>query len=255
MLMENTDRLEQVRKYIGQNGRVRISQIKSEFGVSTATARRDLDTLAREGKIQRVHGGAVLVEMAPPEPPVLQRMNEQSDEKARIGAATAALIHDGETVFLGAGTTVLEVAKCLQNHHRLTVITNSLLVQNALANHKDMNLVFLGGTFRNTEYTVYGYLTEQDASQLNADKVILGIRAISLEQGLTNDFLPEISTDRALLKVGREVILTADHTKFHRISTAQVSELTAVQTIVTDNQAPTDLIASIREMGIRVIIA
>ena len=253
--MDSNDRLDQIRELVYRNQRITINQISEQFQVSTATARRNLDTLAKQGKIQRVHGGAVLLEKAPPELPVFQRCNEQSTEKAKIGAATAELIRDGETIFLGAGTTVLEVAKHLQNHHNLTVITNSLLIENALANRQDINLIFLGGIFRSTEYTVYGHLTEQDVCQVNADKVIFGIRAISLEQGLTNDFLPEISTDRAILKIGREIIIAADHTKFNRISTASVSPLSNINTIVTDDQTPQDIITAITEMGIDVIAA
>ena len=253
--MDNIERLEQIRELINRNQHITITQISEQFQVSTATARRNLDALARQGKIQRVHGGAVLIEKAPPELPVFQRCNEQSDEKARIGAVTAKLIQDGETIFLGAGTTVLEVANHLQDCHNLTVITNSLLVENALANRQDINLIVMGGIFRSTEYTVYGHLTEQDVCQVNADKVIFGIRAINLEQGLTNDFFPEISTDRAILKIGREVIIAADHTKFNRISTASVCPIANIHTVVTDDQTPQDTLTAISEMGIKVVVA
>ena len=253
--MDSNNRLEQIHELINHSQHITITQISEQFQVSTATARRDLDVLAQQGKIQRVHGGAVLIKKAPPELPVLQRCNEQSDEKVRIGAAAAELIRDGEIVFLGAGTTVLEVANHLRDRHNLTIITDSLLVENALAGRQDIDLIIMGGMFRSTEYTVYGHLTEQDICQVNADKVIFGIRAISLEQGLMNDFFPEISTDRAILKTGREVIIVADHTKFNRISTASVCPITNIHAVVTDDQTPQDTLNAIREMGIRVVVA
>ena len=88
-----------------------MAEIVEQFFVSEATARRDLESLASEGKVQHVHGGAIAMEKAPPELPILERENEQADEKIRIGRATAKLIVDKETIFLGSGTTVLEVAR------------------------------------------------------------------------------------------------------------------------------------------------
>jgi DeoR family transcriptional regulator, aga operon transcriptional repressor len=253
--MASINRLDQIQELIRKNHRVTISEVSEQFDVSIATARRDLDTLAEIGKVQRIRGGAMLTEKAPPELPVFQRTNEQADEKARIGAATAALIQDGDSVFLGSGTTILEVARHLEAHRNLTVITNSLLVENALANRQDINLVILGGFFRSSEYTVYGHITEHDLTQVNVNKVILGIRAISLEQGLTNDFLPEVSTDRAILRSGKEIIIAADYTKFNRVSTATVCSLSCVHKIVTDDKASKEFLDSIRGSGIEVIVA
>src|SRR6185436_3289846 len=103
-----------------------VSEIVTQFSISEATARRDLESLASQGKAQRVHGGVISVEQAPPELPILERQGEQADEKARIGSAVANLISDKETVFLGSGTTVVEVARNLRSRKQLTVITNSL---------------------------------------------------------------------------------------------------------------------------------
>ena len=127
------ERQQRLLRFIEQQQRITVNQIVEHFDVSLATARRDLETLADQGKVQRVHGGAIAVRQAPPEPPVMQRAAEQSSEKARIGQAAADLIGDGETIFLSSGTTVLEVARRLRGKRDLTVITNSLLVVNELA--------------------------------------------------------------------------------------------------------------------------
>ena len=170
-----------------------------------ATARRDLETLSLQGKVQRVHGGVIAIEQAPPELPILERENEQSDEKSRIGRVVAELIFDGETVFLGSGTTVLETAKNLRERKNLTVITNSLPVLNTLAGIKDITVISLGGLLRDSELSFIGHITEQALAELRVDKVVMGTRGVSLEHGLTNDYLPETLTDRAILKIGREV--------------------------------------------------
>jgi len=253
--ISSLERQHQILEWVTLQKRITVIEICKQFSVSEATTRRDLETLASQGKIQRVHGGAIPLQQAPPEMPMLQRQNEQAEEKKRIGRATAAFIKDGETIFLGSGTTVLEVARTLVDRRGLTVITNSLPVINVLAEIPAITLVCLGGMFRLSELSFIGHITEQALAEVRADKVIIGIRAISLEQGLTNDYLPETMTDRAILQIGREVIVLADYTKFGCISTAFLAPLTSIHTIITDNLAPVDFIEAVSLNNTRVIIA
>jgi DeoR/GlpR family transcriptional regulator of sugar metabolism len=237
-----------------RQGRLTVAEIVERFKVSEATARRDLEALAEQGKIQRVHGGALPLRQAPPEPPLLQRESEQFFEKRRIAQAVAALVQDGETVFIASGSTTLQVARQLRGR-LLTVITNSLPVMNTLANVPNMSLIGIGGELRQSELSFVGHIAEQAIAELRADKVILGVHALSIEHGLTSDYLPEVLTDRAILKIGREVILVADHTKFNTVSTAFIAPITAVHCLVTDSAAPAEQVAALRELGLRVILA
>ena len=252
--LSSYERQRELTRLVGRRGRLSVAQICEQFSISEATARRDLEALSEQGLIQRVHGGAVLVRQAAPEEPVLRRSHEQEDEKKRIGRSTAALINDGETVFLGSGTTVLQVALNLVTRN-ITVITNSLPVINLMSEKENITLIALGGMLRDSELSFIGHITERALSELRADKVIIGIRAISLDQGLTNDYLPETLTDRAILNAGRENIIVADHTKFGVISTAFVAPLTAINMLVTDNRTDTDFIETLRSQGIEVIVA
>lgn len=240
---------------LSRQGRLSVAEIVEQFRVSEATARRDLEALAERGKIQRVHGGALSVKEAPPELPILQREQEQFFEKQHIGQAAAALARDGETVFLGSGTTVLEVARNLRSRQNLTVITNSLPVMNTLANLPGITLVALGGMLRPSELSFIGHITEQALAEVRADKVIIGVHAISIENGLTNDYLPETMTDRATLKAGREVVVVADHTKINAVATAFLAPLTSIHTLVTDQQTPPDFLAALRQRGISIHLA
>jgi len=253
-LLSSIERQNLILQWIAHRGRVTVTEICAELAVSEATARRDLENLANQGRIQRVRGGAISSKQAPPEQPLLQRQDEQADEKRRIGRAAASLVQDGDTIFLGSGSTVLEVARSLVKHHSLSVITNSLPVINTLAGMADLTLVSLGGLVRSSELSFIGHITELALAELRADKVIVGTRAISLEQGLTNDYLPETMTDRAILRIGRELIIVADHTKFGRISTNLLSPIDPIHTIVTDHQTPQDFITSVSERKIRVIV-
>lgn len=248
------ERQKQILSLLSRQGRLSVAQIVEQFSISEATARRDLESLASEGKVQRVHGGAIAVEQAPPELPILERENEQADEKSRIGRATAELIADKETVFLGSGTTVLEVARNLRSRKNLTVITNSLPVLNMLAGVEGVTVISLGGMLRDSELSFIGHITEQALAELRADKVIIGARAVSLEHGLTNDYLPETQTDRAILKVGREVILVADYSKINRISTTFLAPLTDVHKLVTDKRTPRAFISALKAQGVSSLV-
>lgn len=249
------ERQKQILSLLSKQGRLSVSEIVEQFSISEATARRDLETLASQGKAQRVHGGVIAVEQAPPELPILQREGEQADEKSSIGRAAAELIADGETVFLGSGTTVLEAAKNLRDRKNLTVITNSLPVLNALAGIKDITVVSLGGQLRDSELSFIGHITEQALAEVRVDKVVIGTRGISLEHGLTNDYLQETLTDRAILKIGHEVIVLADHTKVNRVSTVLLAPLNAMQTFVTDSSADKKFVQTLKKNGINVIVA
>ncbi len=253
--ISNVERQQEILKYLQEHRRITVADICRLFAVSEATARRDLEALAAKGRIQRVRGGAILSAPAPPEPPLLERAREQADAKSRIGQAAAMLVSDGESVFLGSGTTVLEVARHLLDRKDLTVITNSLPVINLLAGKPNITLISLGGMLRPSELSFIGHITEQALAEVRAEKVIMGTRAISLEHGLTNDYLPETLTDRAILKAGRQVIVVADHTKLGVIASAFLAPLKAVDVLVTDGDADPDFVQALEEQGVQVILA
>lgn len=253
--MLSAERQREILRLIRERRRATVAELSERFGVSPATVRRDLDVLEGEGVIRRSHGGAVVAERAAPEPPIIQRMMENEEEKRRIGQAAAKLIQDGETIFLGSGTTTFEVARHLVGKKNLTVITNALNIVNLLAEQPDITVVVTGGLLRHSELSMIGHITEQTLKELRANKVIMGMRAISVQEGLTSDYLPETMTDRAIIQSASEVILVADHSKFGKVSTVLVAPVTAVHRIVTDSAAPADIVAELRKLGIEVILA
>jgi DeoR/GlpR family transcriptional regulator of sugar metabolism len=250
-----SERQRQILSLLSQQGRLSVAEIVAQFSISEATARRDLETLALKGKGQRVHGGILAVEQAPPELPILERGNEQPDEKTRIGRAAAKLVQNNETIFLGSGTTVLEIARHVREHKNLTVITNSLAVLNILAGIKEITVVCLGGMLRESELSFIGHITEQALVEVRADKVFMGTRGVSLEHGLTNDYLQETLTDRAILKSGREIIIVADHTKINRVATVLLAPLNSMHTFVTDSGTDKKFVQALKKQGISVVVA
>ncbi len=252
--LSSMERREQIIRFLQDQKRSTVDELTHHFRVSPATIRRDLDALEKQGRIRRFRGGAMLGQ-APPELPALQRASEQAQEKARIGRAAAALVEDGDTIFLGSGTTVLEVARHLHGKEGLTVITNSLLVVNELAHDEAIETIVIGGMLRHSELSMIGHIAEQALREVRANKVFMGIRAIDLKNGLTNDYLPETLTDRAILNIGAQTIILADYTKCGVVSTAYLAPLSAVDVLVTDGKTDKAFIDALQARGIRVIVA
>jgi len=248
------ERQKKILDLLEERENARVSELSELLGVSVATIRRDLNKLREMGEIERFHGGAVISLPSAPEPPVIQRSGENIAEKERIGKAAAALVQDGDVIFIGSGTTALEVARNLVGSKNLTVITNALTVVNMLSNEESITLVSTGGIFRMSELSFIGHLAEHALSELRPQKVIMGIRAISLQDGLTNDYLPEVNTDRAIIHAASEVIVVADNSKFGKVSTAFVSPISAIHKLVTDDRTSKEIIASIQALGVEVIL-
>lgn len=248
------ERQNQIKALVDEQGQVVVPELSIYFNVSEATIRRDLEELDQQGLVRRAHGGAVRILKAPKEPPILQRIGDYPEEKARIGSAAVSLINSGETIFLGSGTTVIEVARSLPADIRLTVITNSLPVVNELAHHRDIELIVIGGMLRKSEQSLIGHVAEQAVREFRADRAFLGMHAIDTGCGFTNDYLPEITTDRAILGIALQVVILADHSKFGRVSSMLVAPVTAANVIITDKAAPQKVIDELREKGIQVIL-
>ena len=249
------ERQQLILEMVQDNRQVTVSELSDRFDISEVTIRRDLRELAAQGVLRRAHGGAVVAIPAPPEPPVVQRMGQAENCKECIGHAGAALVANGESVFIGSGSTTAYVARYLLDRQGLTVVTNALTVATELATAEGVTVVVMGGLMRASELSLVGHITEQSLREVRVDKVMIGIPAISLEAGLTNDFLPEVMTDRTIIEMAPELIVVADHTKFGKVASAYVAPVERVTTLVTDVGADPAFLSRLREMGVRVIVA
>jgi DeoR/GlpR family transcriptional regulator of sugar metabolism len=249
------ERQQMILEVLQNNKRVTVPELSRQFGISEVTIRRDLHDLAKSGKLQRAHRGAIEVTPAPPEPPVVQRMALEQNQKERIAQTAAALINDGEAVFLGSGSTVTLLARELAHKKHLTVVTNALNIAMELAQvESDHTIVLTGGVLRGTELSVLGHITDLSLQELRFDKVFMGVQALSIDSGWTTDHMPEVSTTRRILEVGRRLIVLADHTKLGKKAPAFITPLKRITTLITDNKADPLFIAAAREMGIEVTI-
>jgi len=250
-----SERQEQILDIIRDRSRITLAEISQNFGVSEITIRRDIKMLEDLGSVRRAHGGVVYFIEPDEEAPVVKRQLINADAKQRIAKQAAQLVNDGDSVFLGSGSTASYVAPHLKHYQRLTVTTNAVTVVQELAAVETMNLIVLGGLLRSSELSTIGHITEQALKEVRVDKVIVGMRGVDLEAGLTSDYLPEVMTDRAIMNMSGKVIVLADSTKLGHIASGFVAPIERMTTLITDSQADPAFVNQLREKGIEVILA
>lgn len=232
-------------------GTAHVSELARAFDVSEMTVRRDLLALEREGKLERVHGGAV---ETVPERPFDEIALERADVKQRIGVAAAALVQDGQTVMLDIGTTTLQVARQLRGR-RVTVITTNLAALEELRDAEDVDIVLPGGLVRRNYLSTVGVLAEDALRQLNADITFLGTSGIDSDLSVWDTTLIEVPIKRAMIRAAGRVVLVADSEKFAMSGVVRVCGPEDLHHIITDAGLPAGDRAAIEDAGIEVTIA
>jgi DeoR/GlpR family transcriptional regulator of sugar metabolism len=234
-----------------RSGATHVSELAESFGVSEMTVRRDLRALAREGKLERVRGGAV---NASTERPFAETAVERFDAKDRIGAAAARLVEDGQTVMIDIGTTTLQVAHHLHGR-AITVVTTSLAVYEELVDDPAIELILPGGVVRRNYRSLVGVLAEDSLRQLKADILFLGTSAVDVELGVWDSTMVEVPIKRAMIEAAEAVALVADAEKFAMAGLVRVCEATEIDNVVTDAPVPAACRPAIHEAGIEVTVA
>lgn len=231
----------------------RLEDLSLATGVSVATVRRDVDELAAQGLLRRVHGGAVAAD-GRGEPQFHAKAAEAIAEKERIAARAVGLLAPDDTVYLDSGSTVLEAARLLRGWDRLTVVTNSLPVANELGGHGP-RLILVGGEFRATSLAFVGPLSRHLLETLHVAKALIGTYALSLAGGLSTTDGAEAFTKALAAARATEVIVLADSRKLGTDAFAHATPLDAVDVLVTDDGIDEHLARALQERGITVLIA
>jgi DeoR/GlpR family transcriptional regulator of sugar metabolism len=234
-----------------RSGSSHVAELAESFGVSEMTVRRDLSELAREGKLERVRGGAVNADW---EPPFEQTVVERYDAKDRVGAGAAALVADGQTVMIDIGTTTLQAARHLHGRD-ITVVTTSLAVYEELLPDPAIELVLPGGIVRRNYRSLVGVLAEDSLRQLKADLLFLGTSAVDEQLAVWDSTMVEVPIKRAMIDAADCVVLLADAQKFAMSGIVRVCAADAIDHIVTDDALAPGARAAIDEAGIEVTVA
>ncbi|MGA5701488.1 DeoR/GlpR family DNA-binding transcription regulator [Peterkaempfera bronchialis] len=222
------------------NGAVSLRELARVVQTSEVTVRRDVRALEAEGLLDRRHGGAVLPGGFSREPGYPQKTHLAAAEKSAVADLAAGLVEEGDAVVVGAGTTTQELARRLARVPGLTVVTNSLLVAQALAHANRVEVVMTGGTLRGSNYALVGSGAEQSLQGLRVTRAFVSGSGLTAERGLSTANMLSASVDRALVQAATEVIVLADHTKLGTDTMFQTVPTDAITHLVTDEQATAD---------------
>lgn len=261
--MLREERLWRITQILREEHRIISHQLADEFGLTLATIRRDLIELERRGVARRAYGGAVLAEPSAAhsalllsEPRLVDRFDLQRAEKEAIGRAAASLVRDGETIMIDGGTTTLQVCRNLADKHDLSIISCALNnLWQELVSKADLQIFLTGGYLRAQSLSLVGEVAENMLRGFLANKTILGIDGISLENGFTTVNFLEASIKKRMIEAGQELIIVADHTKFGKICPIPVAPVERASKVVTDAHVSAEFIRSLEKRGVEVVVA
>ncbi len=248
---------------VRRRGGVRVNELTRKLGVSDMTVRRDLDALARQGVVEKVHGGAVpVVEASTHEPGFEAKSGLELTAKEDIARAAAPLAAPGTAIALSGGTTTFALAKELLDVPDLTVVTNSVRVadvfhaaqRGAATSRQGAATVVLTGGVRTPSDSLVGPVADQAIAALHFDVLFLGVHGISPEAGLSTPNLAEAETNRRLVQSARRVVVVADHTKWGTVGLSSFATLDQVDALVTDGGLPVEARAEVAE-HMRLVVA
>jgi DeoR family glycerol-3-phosphate regulon repressor len=235
-------------------GRVGVDDLAARFGVTPQTIRKDLNELCDQRFLSRVHGGAVVssgVENVGYE----ARRFIATEEKRAIGAAAAELVPNNSSLFINIGTTTEEVARALQDHEGLLVITNNLNVANLLYRHPKIDVIVAGGPVRRSDGGVIGAAAVDFIRQFKVDHAVIGASAIDEDGALLDFDYREVRVSQAIIENARKVVLVADRLKFERSAPIRIGHVSEVDAFVTDRLASPAFADICRAHGVAVIEA
>jgi len=251
--MQAAERQHRIAEYLQVVEFAALEEIARHVQASVSTVRRDLAVLEAGGNFQRTHGGARIVIPKSDEFTFSARDTHQLSEKEAIGKACAELIAPNQSIILDAGTTVYHVARYLESKAP-QIITNSLPVANLFASANRVEVVVSGGVIYPRLGVLVGPAAVEAFSKIHADVAIMSAGGVSVE-GITNSHGLLIDIQHAMIKAAQKVIFCFDHTKLGRQSVSPLCDLDCIDTIVTDHGAPTEIVESLRQRNVEVIVA
>src|SRR5467141_2973371 len=240
---------------IRSRGVVSVTEMAEALGTTDITLRRDLRAMAKEGLLVRTHGGAVLPVGLGHEPSYSEKARQAGAEKAAIARLAVAMIQPGDSILLGPGTTTLALARLLVCSPELTVVTNSLLVAQALMEAPHVEVILTGGTLRRSIHALVGPAAEESVRSLRASQAFISGNGFSAHRGLSTPSPVVASADRALAGAAQHVVVLADYTKIGQETMCQTVPAARVHTLITDSRAAMEELEAIRAAGLEVRVA
>ncbi|EHG7580066.1 MULTISPECIES: DeoR/GlpR family DNA-binding transcription regulator [Citrobacter] len=238
---------------LAAEGQVLSKSLSSRFAVSEDTIRRDLRELAAEGRLQRVHGGALPASSAVGT--FVERKTLKTDAKKRLAQKGATLISNGQVVIVDGGTTTTELIACLPDDLNITVVTHSPGIALGLVNHPLIEIILIGGRVYKHSIVTVGAAAVEGIRNIQADLFFMGATGIHPEVGLTTGDYEEACIKRAFSARAAETIVLASPEKINTASPFAIGDVSLINTVVVEDNTDNGWITAMRAKGVTVIKA
>ncbi len=249
-----TDRHEYILKKLKEDGKVNIIELIDLMKVSGVTIRKDLKMLEDKNLLFRTRGGGSIKNPYASERSIYEKELINAEEKQRIAKAALKLIKNTDSIAIGSGSTVFEVARFLNPAEHITVITPALKVGLELSNRNNIEVLQLGGMIRSNSSSVAGNFAELILDQISCGIVFLGVDGIDLDFGFSITNLSEAALDQKMIEAAQTVVILADSTKFDKRGLGKVCTFEQVEYIITDDKVDDMVVQQLEEKGVKVII-
>lgn len=250
-----TKRHQFILKRLEEKGQITIPELIDLTEVSGVTIRKDLKFLEDKGLIFITRGGASLTNPYTVDRPIMEKATINAEQKRKIGQAALQLIGQNDSIIIGSGTTVFEVAHQLHSTKPLTVITPAIKVTTELCNRPNIEVLQLGGLIRPNSSSVAGSYAEYMLNQISCGVLFVGVDGIDLDFGFSISNLTEANINQRMINTAQVVAVLADSSKFGKRGIGKICEIEQVQYVVTDDGVPEQAAKALEEHGIKVIIA
>lgn len=234
-------------------GKVLVSDLSKEFGVTEETIRRDLEKLDNDGLVHKTYGGAVKADNINLDLPFQVRKQKNVEGKQHIAALIADMIDDGAYLMLDSSTTALCVIKHIMNRKDITIITNSIEILIELCNKSEWNIISTGGTLKEGALSLVGYQAEKMVSGFHVDMAICSCKGIDASIGITDSNERDSAIKNAMFGSAKKRILAVDSSKFDKASFVKVCDLSSIDTVVTDCEPDGVWLSRFSESGVDII--
>ena len=210
-----------------------VSDLAAMFGVTEETIRRDLKALEEEGVLNRTYGGAYVLDGVENEVNLKIRETIYIESKKNIASKAIKEIQNGDSIFLDNSTTAYYLALLLKDM-RLTVLTNSLKITNALCEKDNIKLITIGGRYHKENDAFYGLATVTALAQYNVDKAFISCRSLSMQKGISDSVEELANLRQSVIKRSNKVYMIADYSKFDKNSFINTCTFDDIHVVITD---------------------
>ena len=251
--MRQAQRIHKVQELFAREEFVNFEDLCEKFSASKSSIRRDLIELEGKGVLRRVHGGAISLQVRDEGLDFNRLSISYHGEKTRIGRMAASLVQDRETVILGGGSSVVEVARNL-TEKPIQVVTNSVPVAQVFWESKQVEVTLTGGYVYPRLGVQLGPICERMLHSVSADILIMGIMGVT-KSGLSDSNSLIVESIRAMIQCARKVVIVADRSKFGRDAMIHVADLADIDQVVTDKDLDQESRQMLKDNGVECLLA